>query len=434
MRQGSRTNQGPTITRHPDTVHTTGPAHASTTTSPVAALVAASSSETVTARRRRPRALARRLRYRGAPARWQPRRRQAHPVVGKNRTLEAPEHRAALVAKKSGARDSKGRERLRAEIPRIDELLRLWLEDGRYVGSLVGRTCKLLDLYGSTVLTAAVEDLLTKGSHDYGALAILCEKRRACPRRVLPIELAPHVVDRDVIPMTSEFTMTTTTTNDPVELLRALGFRASAEALRALLAHATKSKLSPAEMCIELATLEKRERDARNLEARTRDATLGPVKPLDRFDWTHPREVDRELYEELLESLGFIARGENVIFRGQAGVGKSTLAKHLGLAALAKGHTVRFVTLAGALAYLLRLESIPAIERRLRRYMRLSIDLSIRDRGRNSGRSGVAPRGRRTGWQRDGATRKSSVRRCWRTCPRLGSTRRRRSMASRRPP
>ena len=30
--------------------------------------------------------------------------------------------------------------------------------------------------------------------------------------------------------------MTTTTTNDPVEVLRALGFRASAEALRALFA------------------------------------------------------------------------------------------------------------------------------------------------------------------------------------------------------
>jgi len=142
-----------------------------------------------------------------------------------------------------------------------------------------------------------------------------------------------------------------TTTSDPAEALGALGFRASAEALRALLAHATKSKLSPAEVCLELTALEKRERDARNL-----------------FDWTHPRAIDRELYEEQHESLGFLARGENILLRGQAGVGKSTLAKHLGLAALAKGHTVRFTTLAAALADLLRHESIPAIERRLRRY------------------------------------------------------------------
>ncbi|MDB4996409.1 MAG: int [Myxococcaceae bacterium] len=118
----------------------------------------------------------------------------------KNRVLEAPEHRAALLAQKSGARDGKGRDRLRVAIPRVDELMRRWLEDGRNVGSLVARTTKLLDLYGATVLTAAVEDLLAKNSHDYGALAILCEQRRTRPRRVLPIELAPHVVDRDVIP------------------------------------------------------------------------------------------------------------------------------------------------------------------------------------------------------------------------------------------
>src|SRR5580700_10322307 len=149
-----------------------------------------------------------------------------------------------------------------------------------------------------------------------------------------------------------------TTANDPAEALCSLGFRASADALRALLAHATKSKLSPAEMCIELATLEKRERDARNLAARTKAATIGPVKPLDRFDWTHPRELDRELYDELHVTLGFLARGENILLRGQAGVGKSTLAKHLGLAALAKGHSVRFTTLAAALADLLILDEL----------------------------------------------------------------------------
>lgn len=159
-----------------------------------------------------------------------------------------------------------------------------------------------------------------------------------------------------------------TTVNDPAEALLALGLRADKEALRALLTHATKSQWSPAQLCLELAVLEKRERDARNLAARTKSATLGPVKPLDRFDWTHPRALDRDLYDDLHATLGFIERGENILLRGQAGVGKTTLAKHLGLAALARGHSVRFTTLAGALADLLRCEALPAIERRLRRY------------------------------------------------------------------
>ena len=159
-----------------------------------------------------------------------------------------------------------------------------------------------------------------------------------------------------------------TTAHDPADALRAIGLRASAEAIRALITHATKSKMSPAQTVLELTVLEKREREARNFAARTKAAALGSVKPLDRFDWTHPRSIDRELYEELHESLGFLERGENVLLRGQAGVGKSTLAKNLGLAALAKGRTVRFTTLAAALADLIRRESLPAIERQLRRY------------------------------------------------------------------
>lgn len=159
-----------------------------------------------------------------------------------------------------------------------------------------------------------------------------------------------------------------TTANDPTEALSALGFRAAPEALRALLTHATKSQMSPAQLCLELAMLEKRERDARNLAARTKSATLGSVKSLDGFDWSHPRALDRDLYEDLHGTLGFLERGENVLLRGQSGVGKTTLAKHLGLAALARGHSVRFTTLAGALADLLRCEALPAVERRLRRY------------------------------------------------------------------
>jgi DNA replication protein DnaC len=164
---------------------------------------------------------------------------------------------------------------------------------------------------------------------------------------------------------------------DLTELLRKIGLRASRDAIEALLTHATKSKLSASQTIEELCAMEQREREARNLARRAKNATLGSPKPLDRFDWNHPRSLDRELYEHLHSTLDFVRRGDNILLRGQAGVGKTTLAQHLGLRALEKGYTVRCCSLPSALADLMRQESIPATERRLHRYT--SPDLLILD-------------------------------------------------------
>lgn len=166
-------------------------------------------------------------------------------------------------------------------------------------------------------------------------------------------------------------------TTDLVELLRKIGIRASREAIEAWLVHAAKTKASPAQITEQLCTLEQREREVRNLARRAKIAALGTPKTLDRFDWNHPRAIDRELFDQLHSSLDFIRRGENVLLRGQAGVGKTTLAQSLGLRALERGYTVRFCTLPAALADLLKQESIPATERRLRRYT--SPDLLVLD-------------------------------------------------------
>jgi DNA replication protein DnaC len=164
--------------------------------------------------------------------------------------------------------------------------------------------------------------------------------------------------------------------DDLYQALQALGIRTAIDALRALVAHLTKSRASPVECLEQLIALERRERDERNLARRTKLATLGGFQALDRFDWNHPRSIDRALYEELLELL-FLERGENVLLRGQSGVGKTNLAQNLAHAALQKGHTVRFTTLAAALADLSRQESLPALERRLRRYT--GVDLLVLD-------------------------------------------------------
>ena len=156
-------------------------------------------------------------------------------------------------------------------------------------------------------------------------------------------------------------------TGELTEALKTLGWRTPAEALSSLVSHATAARLSPMQTLEQLVALERRERDMRNLARRTKNATLGRVKPLEQFDWNHPRRIDRQLYEQLL-GLDFLPLGHNVLLRGPSGVGKTTLAQNLGLAALQKGHTVQFCTLAAALADLLKQESLPALERRLRRY------------------------------------------------------------------
>src|SRR5262249_29181788 len=151
-------------------------------------------------------------------------------------------------------------------------------------------------------------------------------------------------------------TMTSDPPEDLLDALASLGFRVSRDALSAFFTHAHKSRLGPTQTALELVALERRAREATNLVRRMRAAYLGKFKPLDRFDWAHPRKIDRALVERLA-GLDFIARGENVLLRGQSGVGKTMLAKNLGHAALLAGHTVRFTTLAAALADLLQQES-----------------------------------------------------------------------------
>jgi DNA replication protein DnaC len=163
---------------------------------------------------------------------------------------------------------------------------------------------------------------------------------------------------------------------DMVERLRRMGLRAPQDVLEALLTHAHKSRQSPTEFLEHLVTVELREREITNLARRSRLATLGSFVSLDRFDWNHPRQIDRPLYERLYE-LDYLRAAENVLLRGPSGVGKTMLAQNMSLRALEKGHTVRFCTLGAALADLLKQESLPATERRLKTYT--SPDLLVLD-------------------------------------------------------
>jgi len=124
----------------------------------------------------------------------------------KRHTIEAKEHRQSLVQARRQAQPSRGQDRLRTAAPSIDRLFERWVLENRNIGSLTVKAMKLLDLYGDRVFAAAVDSLNQRGTHDVGALAVVCEQlRRAANRPVpVPIELGGHIPDTDVIPHTME--------------------------------------------------------------------------------------------------------------------------------------------------------------------------------------------------------------------------------------
>lgn len=121
---------------------------------------------------------------------------------GRRQVIEAPEHRAALIEQKRQAREPKGQDRLRLAAPGIDALFALWVDAGRNVGSLTAQVIRLLDLYGDATVASAVSAVLTRGTHDPGAVAVVCEQLRRKAHKPVPVDvhLGPNVPDRDVIP------------------------------------------------------------------------------------------------------------------------------------------------------------------------------------------------------------------------------------------
>ena len=102
---------------------------------------------------------------------------------------------------------------------------------------------------------------------------------------------------------------------DIAELLHRIGLRVSREAIHALIAHATKSKIGPSQLLEQLADIERRERDTRNLASRVAAACVGTPKHLDQFDWNYPAAIDRSLFEHHYQTLEFLKQGENILFR-----------------------------------------------------------------------------------------------------------------------
>ena len=113
---------------------------------------------------------------------------------------------------------------------------------------------------------------------------------------------------------------------------------------------AAQQELPYVEFLYRLLEEEVATRLVRTVTMRTKLAHFPFVKTLDQYDFSFQPSMDERLIRELA-TLRFIAHAENVVFLGPPGVGKSHLAIALGVAAIAQGQLVHFVS-AGELAAL----------------------------------------------------------------------------------
>lgn len=124
---------------------------------------------------------------------------------------------------------------------------------------------------------------------------------------------------------------------------------------------------------VELETIEKMNR---SIKRRLSAAKLGKFKQMADFDYSWPQKNIKSEITELL-STEFVSNQMNIILAGPQGVGKTMIAKNLGLQAVMNGKTVFFTTASDLAIDLGSQESTAALQRRMRKYT--SPDLLILD-------------------------------------------------------
>jgi DNA replication protein DnaC len=151
------------------------------------------------------------------------------------------------------------------------------------------------------------------------------------------------------------------------EQMQRLRLFKSRERLEALLQDATANDVSYADFLDTLLAEEVASKTAKHVTMRTHLARFPFVKSLDTFDFTYQPSLDKKQIQTL-GSCHFIEHGENVVFLGPPGVGKSHLAVGLGLKAIERGYRVLFATAAGLIAALTKAAAEGRLDERLKVY------------------------------------------------------------------
>lgn len=149
--------------------------------------------------------------------------------------------------------------------------------------------------------------------------------------------------------------------------LRRLRLMYLAENLDEFVAGCDKAKLTPKGVVERIANLEIVEKSRKGTERRLRQAKLGKFKRMNDFDWAFPKQIDRQLIEEMLAAK-FTNHQENIILAGAQGLGKTMIAKNIGYQAIMNGKTVVFTTASQMVMYLQSFDNQIDLNRAFRKF------------------------------------------------------------------
>lgn len=114
---------------------------------------------------------------------------------------------------------------------------------------------------------------------------------------------------------------------------------------------AIKTKMSYVDFLLSLTQDEVDSRKFKKKERSIKKANLGKFKPILEFDFDFNPNINRQQIMNLA-TCQFVARCENIILVGPAGVGKTCIAKALGFEACNREHKVLFIRTAKMLEYI----------------------------------------------------------------------------------
>lgn len=164
--------------------------------------------------------------------------------------------------------------------------------------------------------------------------------------------------------------------DDLVPVLKKLRLSGILHTLDLRIQEAVDSGLSHTEFLFRMCCDEVERREAKQLELRMRRASFDSTKRLEDFHWAFNPLIPKAKVIDLA-TCAFVARHDNILLIGPAGVGKSHIAQAIGERACRAGHSVTYVSAHRMLSQLRAARADHSLDKRMVRFT--SPDLLIVD-------------------------------------------------------